>query len=68
MIVELINSGKEGRAVLDCYMGRLYHNTSERFLHNALPDLSRCLKCDDSAAVVVEYESDREHSDDGELG
>ena len=48
--------------------GGLYHNTSERFLHGALPDLSRCLKCDDSAAVVVEYESDREHSDDRKLG
>ena len=39
------------------YGGGLYLEATERFMHSALPDLSRCLKanCND-AGVVVLYE------------
>ena len=36
--------------------GGMYDNTSEAFFRGTLPGLSRCLKCDDSACVVVEDE------------
>lgn len=38
--------------------GGLYTTTTKEFFRGALPGLSRTLKCDDSAAVVVEYETD----------
>lgn len=38
--------------------GGLYTTTSMEFFRGTLPGLSRTLKCDDSAAVVVEYETD----------
>ena len=36
--------------------GGLYLGTSEAFFRGALRDVSRTLKCDDNAAVVVWYE------------
>lgn len=34
----------------------LYTSDTEAFFRGGLEDMSRCLKCDDSAAVVVIYE------------
>lgn len=38
-----------------------YHNTSDDFFRGQLGDgISRCCKCDDSLATLVEYEENRQ--------
>ena len=38
-----------------------YHNTSNDFFRGQLGDgISRCCKCDDSLAILVEYEDNRQ--------
>ena len=38
-----------------------YHNTSDDFFRGQLGDgISRCCKCDDSLAILVEYEENRQ--------
>ena len=52
MIVELINSGKEGRAVLDCYMGRCIR---EEICHT----ITTRTTIDNNTWVAEIYETDR---------
>lgn len=38
--------------------GGVYLGTSNEFFRGSLPDISRCIKCDSMAGVVVEYEEE----------